>query len=76
MNIEESNSRKHLITECHGRIFVHQCHYEAMVHAQHQQNDKKPSAFLGFSGSRQAHKCAIFPKSQDYEAIWGPQLRA
>ncbi len=42
----------------------------------HQQNDKKLSAFLGFSGCRQAHKCAVFPKSQDYEAIWGPQLKA
>src|SRR6266436_6328295 len=26
-----------------------------------QQNDKKLSAFLGFSGCRQAHKCAVFP---------------
>jgi hypothetical protein len=40
----------------------------------HQQNDKKLSAFWGFSGCRQAHKCAVFLKSQDYEAIWGPQL--
>jgi hypothetical protein len=42
----------------------------------HQQNDKKLSAFLGFSGCRQAHKYAVFPKSQDYEAIWGLQLGA
>jgi hypothetical protein len=42
----------------------------------HQQNFKKLSAFFGFSGCQQAHKCAIFPKSQDSEAIWEPQFRA
>ena len=45
-------------------------------HPPHQQNFKKLSAFFGFSGCQQAHKCAVFPKSQDYEAIWGPQLGA
>jgi hypothetical protein len=42
----------------------------------HQQNDKKLAAFLGFSDCRQAHKCAVFPKCQDSEALWGPQLEA
>jgi len=41
----------------------------------HQQNFKKLSAFFGFSGCQQAHKCAVFPKSQDSEAIWEPKLR-
>ena len=48
----------------------------ARTHILHQQNDKKLSAFLGCSGCRPAHKCAVCPKSQDYEAIWGPQLKA
>jgi hypothetical protein len=42
----------------------------------HQQNDKKLSAFLGFSACQQAHKCAVFPKCQDSKAIWGSQLGA
>jgi len=41
-----------------------------------QQMTKKLSTFLGFSGCRQAHKCAVFSQSQDYEAIWGLQLKA
>jgi hypothetical protein len=42
----------------------------------HQQNNKKLSAFLGFSGCQQDHKCAVFPKCQDFEAIWKQQLGA
>ena len=35
----------------------------------------KNFSFFGFSGCQQAHKCAVFPKSQDFETVWEPQLR-